>query len=297
MARGLSALLLTAAILAPPARAQAPQAVQMNALDMLNLYESNRALAVASFGDHLGLESIWDEVKGKGEKWINANGKAEADRRRLVLATFILLQAEQRFPDEPRWLLIRAWCANHHPMPPPLGPHPCWDHLVTSDHIWETCDARFWANTDKEYEKAMAVPAIAAEARVEFSLLHLKREHYDVVLTLLNEADRLTQDRELRYLSALIQGFAYEATHDPRRAAAMFQLALNAMPRAQTAGVNLGANLILDQAGPGGSARDSAAAFLTGALTAGVPDPWLTHREGEYRHWPQYIAELRKALK
>ena len=398
MARILGVLVIAVAVLAPPAHARAPQAMEMNALDMLNLYEGDRALAVASFGDHLHLDSIWDEIKKKniGEHWIAANGKADENRRRLLLATFVIevinledpdewscnpaprrgpappaappfrlgapsggaqpppsavgpcdtvkrmiewvcsdlrdqrlppplertwhmaveallehlfetandrktkdfyraflaehtLHAESRFPNEGRWLLIRAWLADHEP--PPLGlVGPC-GYALMSDHIWETCDAMFFDHTEDKYEKAMAAADVAAEARVEFARLHLKREHWDTVLMLLNEADRLTKDPELRYLAFLMEGFAYDAKHDPRHATGAFQLALNAVPRAQTAAINLASDLLLD------GARDSASRLLDAALTNPADDPWLLHNAGEYRNWPKYIGTLRKDLK
>jgi hypothetical protein len=327
----------------------ARQGVQLSAMDMLDLYEHDRRLAVASFGDHLHLDSVWDELKAGSHKWINAKGAKDADRRRLVLATFVLevvnlrasddtgpagrlidwvcdelrtrrdplpaertwhmaliallehwgagsflethlLHAEQRFPDEPRWLLIRAWCENHHGLPPPPPPHPCWDR-VHSDHIWETCDAAFFAHTEDKYEQAMAVPAIAAEARVEFAFLHLKRAHYDVVLQLLNGAGSQTNDKELRYISELLQAWAYTGKGDTKRATAAFQLAANAIPHAQTAAIGLASNLLIL------GSRDAGARLLDAALTSDVADPWLSHRGGEYRRWPQLIAQLREALK
>ncbi len=372
-----TAIVLAAlAVCAAPAAHARQDVVKLNAFQMLQLYDRDRATAVANFGTNLHIDSVWDEIKANGQKWIKAGGPADAPRRRMLLATFLLevidrlaprdlkfaakpverpgkgggsfppdptvrrllewicddirsqhetqplervwhlaliaeyehivgkgilsdsyldalaehmVHAEKRLPAEPRWVLIRAWLAAHEKPPLPLV-GPCGVALK-SDHVWETCDAMFMDHSEEKYAKAMATPGVEAEARIEFAELHLKREHWDTVIQLTNEADGLTDDPELRYMSALLRGFAYNAKDDPRRAAASFQLALNAVPRAQTAAINLATALLLD------GSPETVPTIVDSALSADVVDPWLFHRGGEYRHFPEYMATLRNGLK
>ncbi len=354
--RWIAVVLIGAAVVATPA-ARSRQALALNTMEMLDLYERHRDLAVAGFGDHIHLDSVWNELMRDGKTWIDADGKDHADRRRLVLVTFIvdvldrlapedgrenatmrprlidwacdqlaahhplpaerdwrlaiiatlehrrsfllvaqqLERASQRFPDEPRFLLVRAWLATERPSAPssaspgPPNPNPCLDAL-TDDHIWHTCDAPFFHDSKERFERAMQVPSIAAEARVQLAELHIKREHPDVAIELLRGADGMTDDPQIKYLCALLEGWAYMQKNDPARATTAFRRALAAIPNGQSAAVGLAANLLLD------GNRDEPANLITRVLTNSVTDPWRTHWWPEYRRWPELMARLRGEL-
>jgi tetratricopeptide (TPR) repeat protein len=91
-------LLFAVSQLGAAPRARARQRLELNAMEMLDLYERRRDLALTGLQDKLQIVSIYGELTGGAKKWISEKGPAEAPRRRLVLATFVLEVVQHMAP-------------------------------------------------------------------------------------------------------------------------------------------------------------------------------------------------------
>jgi hypothetical protein len=389
---GVAASLLGAA---PPARAR--QGLELNAVEMLDLYERRRDLALTGFGDNLHVDSVYSELTREAKKWIAAKGPNEAERRRMVLATFVLevvarlapdreqseaekdiraqargaatprgggsgapptnrgsldatdtewgvamrlvnfvrqllvdqktpppleivwhqafiglieyyamkeglapnrsvitdLQMEMeyvrgRYPKEPQFLLAWAWGDywDYRPDGSML-----WSEKMDFDHIWDTWDIPFLHSAAGYYASALANPATAPEAKVRIAEMRLKRGDADGALSMLQDVDATSRDREIRYLSSLEQGWAYDMKGNGAKAIESFRKALAFLPDAQTASIALAGSLIID------GHADEASELIDRAMTAHALDPWIFHRYPEFEHYPDLMNRLREELK
>jgi tetratricopeptide (TPR) repeat protein len=376
---------------------RARQALELNAMEMLDLYERRRELALTGFGDNLHVDSVYDELTREGKKWVAAKGPKEAERRRLVLATFVLeiverlapdremTVAEQeiralargtatprgggsgtaptnrssaasadtewgvamrlvnyvrqqlvdqrtppaleivwhqaflglieyyamkeggapntsvitdfrieleylrdRYPKEPQFLLAWAWGDywDYRPTDSML-----WAEKMDVDHLWDTWEIPFLHSAEGFYETALANPSTAAEAKVRIAEMRLKRNDPDGALAILKDVDATSRDREIRYLSSLEQGWAYDMKNDGAKAIESFRRALAFLPDAQTASIALAGALMID------GRPDEASDITDRALTAHALDPWIFHRYPAFEHYPDLMNRLREELK
>jgi tetratricopeptide (TPR) repeat protein len=75
-------------------------------MEMLDLYERRREMALTAFGDRLHVDSVFDELTRDGRKWVDAKGRQEAPRRALVMATFALEVVDRALPSDTTRRLI-----------------------------------------------------------------------------------------------------------------------------------------------------------------------------------------------
>jgi|SRR5579862_4518436 len=192
-----------------------------------------------------------------------------------------------RFPTEPEFELARGWLEYSQYQP---GESMLWQSKMGVDHLWNSWEIPFLEHAEALYSKALADPAAGAEARVRIAELRLKRNHPDEALEILQDADRLSHDTDVRYLSALEEGWAYGLKNDRAHAITAFRRALAFLPAAPIASIALSGQLLID------GQRDEAMTVIDESLNSDVTDPWLYHRVPEYRHWPEWIAKLREVL-
>jgi Flp pilus assembly protein TadD len=403
MRRVVIVLAVAGSLLSAAPRARARQALELNAMEMLDLYERRRELALTGFGTSLHADSVYAEVTREGKKWVAAKGPKEVERRRLVLATFVLeiverlasdreqtdaekeiramarstntlrsgdlagltqaapsnprpsamaadtewgvamrlvnwvrqqlvdqrtpaplemvwhqafiglieyyclkeggapntsiikdLQLEleyvrDRYPKEPQFLLAWAW--GDYWDYRPAAESMLWPEKMDIDHLWDTWEIPFLHSAEGYYAAALATPATAAEAKVRIAELRLKRHDADGALAILRDVDATSRDREVRYLSSLEQGWAYDLNGDGAKAIESFRRALAFLPDAQTASIALAGALMID------GRPDEASDITDRALTAHVLDPWIFHRYPAFQHYPDLMNRLREELK
>lgn len=378
-------------------RVRARQALELNAVEMLDLYERRRELALTGFGTNLHVDSVYDELTREGKKWVAAKGPAEIDRRRLVLATFVLEIVERlapdreqtmaeseiralargtaaprgggsataptnrssaaaadtewgvamrlvnwvrqqlvdqrtappleivwhqafigliqyyamkeggapntmvigdlkieleylrdRYPKEPQFLLAWAW-GDYWDYRPDASM--LWSEKMDVDHLWDTWDIPFLHSAEGYYAAALANASTAAEAKVRIAEMRLKRNDPDGALAILHDVDATSGDREIRYLSSLEQGWAYDMKGDVAKSIESFRRALAFLPDAQTASIALAGALMI------GGQPDEASDLVDRALTEHVLDPWIFHRYPAFEHYPDLMNKLREELK
>ena len=320
-------------------------------MEMLEMYDRDRERAVAAFGRGLHIDSVYDDLTREGKRWIAADGKAHEERRKLVVATFVLEVVERLAPGESggtinrlivwarqflidqkvpsrleiTWHLALIGLLEYHPVggdalgvemeyvrdryPADPAFNLPWGFLAVQndlprgianldlvdmksrDHPWDTWNADYLTRAETYYQKALADPATSAEARVRIAEFRLRRGSPDGALDVLKPADGESHDPAIRYLSALLQGWAFEAKTDDENATRSFRKALAFIPNAYAAAVGLAAELTV------AGSRDEAGDVMQEALLHPVADPWLSHLYPDYRRYPDLMAKLRTELK
>jgi tetratricopeptide (TPR) repeat protein len=140
-------------------------------------------------------------------------------------------------------------------------------------------------------EVALTVPSLAAEAHVRLAYLDLMGNRFDTAFAHLDSAAALPADRDIRYLSALFRGWACMRDHKPDDAMAAYRRAVQIVPGAQTATLALGAALYAK------GDREEASTLVDQMFATPVQDPWLLYGYGDFRLFPQLMADLREVLK
>jgi hypothetical protein len=397
MRRLVIVLVVAVSLIGSAPRARARQALELNAMEMLDLYDRRRELALTGFGTSLHVDSVYSELTREGKKWVAAKGPAEVERRRLVLATFVLEVLERlgpdreqtdaekdiraaargaaaprgggsaaartnqstamaadtewgvgmrlanyvrqqlidqrtpspleivwhqafigliqyyamkdggtpntgvitdlkieleyvrdRYPKDSQFLLAWAWGDYWDYQP---GGSMMWHEKMDIDHPWDTWEIPFLTSAEGYYAAAIANSSTAAEAKVRVAEMRLKRNDPDAALAILREVDATSRDREVRYLSSLEQGWAYDMKGDTAKATDSFRRALAFLPDAQTASIALAGALMID------GQLDEASDIIDRALTAHVLDPWTFHRYPAFQHYPDLMNRLREELK
>jgi hypothetical protein len=179
-------------------------------------------------------------------------------------------RALARFPDEPRFVLARAFLADQRR---PLGDVP----------------ARHAAEVLTLYDAAIAVPGAAAEARIRKAwLLHRLARHAEA-LDLLDAAGDVA-DGALMYLRHVRRGQVLGALARPEAAIDAYRAALAIAPEAQSPRVALMA-LLLKQGDRGGA---EALAAAIEAAPASAWDPLWAYWLGDYRSYDEIVRRLRE---
>jgi hypothetical protein len=380
MRRVVIVLAVAGSLLSAAPRARARQALELNAMEMLDLYERRRELALTGFGTSLHADSVYAEVTREGKKWVAAKGPKEVERRRLVLATFVLEVLERlgpdreqtdaekdiralargaiapdtewavgmrlanyvrqqlvdqrtpspleivwhqafiglieyyamkdggtpntgviaelkieleyvrdRYPKEPQFLLAWAW--GDYWDYRPAAESMLWPEKMDIDHLWDTWEIPFLHSAEGYYAAALANASTAAEAKVRIAEMRLKRNDPDGALAILHDVDATSGDREIRYLSSLEQGWAYDMKGDVAKSIESFRRALAFLPDAQTASIALAGALMI------GGQPDEASDLVDRALAEHVLDPWIFHRYPAFEHYSDLMNRLREELK
>jgi tetratricopeptide (TPR) repeat protein len=160
-----------------------------------------------------------------------------------------------------------------------------------SEYVWDPTANILPPETIHRLEDGLANRATAAEAHVRLAYLDLMANQFEAAAGHLQAADRLTDDANLRYLSALFAGWAAMRQGRTDEAIAAYRRALGWRPTAQTGALALGAALY------GRGQRDEASATVERALAHPGVDPWLDYGRGDFPSWSDLIARLRSSLK
>jgi hypothetical protein len=201
----------------------------------------------------------------------------------LTMVETELNVAKMRFPDEPRWIMTRAWCAelDSTAYPIPYRPAPL-DGIVEAPR-----------SVISAYEDALRVPSLRAEAHAHLAYLRLAAGRIDDAIQHAVDAAALTDEPGIRSLAHLIHGWALARAGRDRDALAEFRAAHDSLPNAQSASLWLAHGLFLD------GRRADAEALADDALRtgAGEMDPWRLYLRGDFRIWPSLIEQLREAIR
>jgi tetratricopeptide (TPR) repeat protein len=150
-------------------------------------------------------------------------------------------------------------------------------------------------NTDyarHELSRLIGEPAIGPEARMRLAYLSLFSRDYESAAKDAVAAAEASGDRDVTYLARYIAGQALQAMGDLPAAEAQFRLALEGMPRAQSATLALAA--LVHARGDANTAYDLTAFSIDARPPA--PDPWRHFMYGDFPRLPGLIAEMRKAI-
>jgi hypothetical protein len=134
--------------------------------------------------------------------------------------------------------------------------------------------------------------SIGSEAAIHLANTYLRLGRQDLALEALDTMPPAGGDASLIYLAQYLTGRAAELTANRERAEIAYRAALVAVPRAQSASIALASLLFLSDS------RDEAFELISDLFSMPpVADPWKEYQAGDFRVWPQRIAELREAYR
>jgi tetratricopeptide (TPR) repeat protein len=236
-------------------------------------------------------QRLLDRVK----RWVHQPLEPDDFEREWFYAALTLLQgpirpgdlesyfnfAVHRFPNDPRFLLLRAINTEQRAVSAPRASvlqAPGTPRQVTVDLARQ------------QYEAAIAFPQTVAEARVRLGWLLHRSGQSEEGLAQLDAAEALTgNDPVLRYLQQLLAGNVLVALSRPGDAISKFGKAMEAIP-AQSARVALMNSFTL-------TGQREGAVALSRSIQADqrqVADPWWTYWQGLYRRYPEALARVRE---
>jgi VWFA-related protein len=182
-----------------------------------------------------------------------------------------------RFPDEPRFVLARAFFT---------------DQRHALDDVSSTAAAAvaFVKDTTALYDRAMASDATANEARLRKAQLLYRAGKAAYALAVLEATHDDAQDAGLTYLRHLFRAQTLGALNRQRESTDEYRAAMSVLPYAQSARVGLMAGLLRQ------GDRPSAEALAEGIQSASTTDvdPWWGYWLGDYRYYPVVIQRLRE---
>ena len=194
----------------------------------------------------------------------------------------LLSHAERRFPDEPRWALVRAISEELHTWPERR------DDGTSSVAAGLASRA---SRLTSRFREAAAREPTRQEAQLRWGYVELRRGQLDDALSHFDLAGT-PDDVWLRYWLHLFKGRALEQKNLPADALTAYRLAFEDVPYAQSATVSLGAALVAEH-------RPTEAAALITRMLPMRPaplDPWTLYTCPDVRFWPQLLAALQKAI-
>ena len=132
---------------------------------------------------------------------------------------------------------------------------------------------------------------IRTEAAIHLANTYLRLARPDLALTVLEAVPPALHDSSLTYLAQYLTGRAAEVKGDRQAAENAYRAALVAAPGAQSATIALATLLFLSDS------RDEALELMNGQFSKPelVADPWRDYQAGDFRLWPQRLAELRES--
>ena len=199
---------------------------------------------------------------------------------RPAAAESFIEQTIARFPNDPRFVLLRAINSEQRSIPStrltvyeaPGAPRPAIAEIV-----------------GQRYLEAIAFPSIAAEARIRLSWMLYRSGKPDEALSQLMQAGAAPlPDRDLRYLQQLFLGHVLEAKGDREQSIAAYRAAAAMLPGAQAARVGLMNSLLLR----GERAEAEALAEFIQTTRDQSQDPWWSYWQGQYRMHQQALRRL-----
>ena len=199
---------------------------------------------------------------------------------RPVFAERFVHAALERFPDEPRFLLMRAINTDQR-MASVSG---------TTTPLTTVSSYGIDALAD-QYKAAMVHPQTATEARIRLGWFFFRAGKREEALAQLTAAAaQPIPEPALRYLQQLLLGHVLLSLDKPEAAIAAFREAGTISPSAQSARVALMNALLLH----GDRQEAEALAQKIQTDTSTDMDPWWMYWQGHYRIQPQIMARLRE---
>lgn len=188
--------------------------------------------------------------------------------------------ARNRFPTEPRWLLIRAWHTEMTGLSRLSFPAPLEGALELPPSVI------------RAYEDAMRAPETRAEAATRLAYLRCASGRADLAIELAAQAAEFTTEPEMRSLAHLVYGWALTRAGRPAEALGEFRAAHESLPPSQSAALWLARSLFLN------GQRSEAELLVDETMRNGLGerDPFRLYRRGDFRLWPVLIAELRRMV-
>ena len=186
-----------------------------------------------------------------------------------------------RFPNEPRFLLARAFVADQ---------RRALDTLAGPKGDLSPAASAHLNDVVALYDAAAAPAETGAEARLRKSWLLQRAGRRAEALAILDGLGDLSQDTLLSYLRQLLRGRVLDGLGRNEEAVAAYRAALALAPEAQSARVGLMA--ALQRQGDHEGARVWAEA-IQNSVTDTI-DPWWRYWQGDYRLFPTVITRLRE---
>jgi VWFA-related protein len=182
-----------------------------------------------------------------------------------------------RFPDEPRFVLARAFFTDQR-------------HALDDVSSQAAAAVAFVKDTAALYDHAIASDATANEARLRKGLLLSRAGKAADALAVLDATKDDGQDAGLTYLRHLFRAQTLDALNRQRESTDEYRAAMTALPSGQSARVGLMVGLLRQ------GDRPSAEALAEGIQTAPTTDvdPWWGYWLGDYRFYPIVIQRLRE---
>jgi tetratricopeptide (TPR) repeat protein len=148
-----------------------------------------------------------------------------------------------------------------------------------------------WDLTE-QWKDLVPRPSVGSEAAIHLANTYLRLGRQDLALEALDHTPQPSGDAALIYLAQYLRGRAAEANGNLQMAEDAYRAALAAVPRAQSAAIALASLLFLSDS------RDEAIEIVGDLFsTSPVVDPWKDYQAGDFRFWPQRVAELREAYR
>lgn len=134
---------------------------------------------------------------------------------------------------------------------------------------------------------------VRAEARLRLGVVSFRLGELDAAAAHLARVPAIASEPHVVSLAHMFLGIIDQRAGRPAEAAARYRAALAAAPATQSVSSLLSA-LLIDRGD-----LDEARAVVQAAFAVDPPprDPWHDYRTGDARRWPQYLAELREALR
>ncbi len=198
--------------------------------------------------------------------------------------------AIERFPDEARFKLAEAVDEEVHRSGHAffyLGAFPTSGPTVDA-----VLDPGVWRRARSRYDALAADAAIRAESLVRAGGVALRLGDDEDALTRFDRVDAISAEPALIYLAQFLRAKALERLNRPNEAISSLQVALETVPRAESASTALATLLFLR------GVRDEPAALVRGTLAAHpADDPWRDYAWPEWRLWSTSITRLHQDLR
>jgi hypothetical protein len=206
-----------------------------------------------------------------------------------------LNHAEDQFPADPRWRLARAMALAFNRMSEGVrddGGSTAWPVAGVSNGDIDFRRLRATSRTIEAFTDLLAVPSVAAEAHLHLGHQRFIARQLEQALFHYQEAGRLSEDPQIRYLAYFLAGRLFELRRVPVQAERHYRMALDILPNTQSAATAVAAARFI-QGVPAESYGILEAAFSSNPRP---PDPWRLFFLGDYRFWPRLIQRLHTAL-
>jgi len=200
----------------------------------------------------------------------------------------LLPLALARVPNDPLLLLVGANAELQHDtlmmLPTATGPLPMKDYVRSPRSTWSEAAL-------KHYKALANTPEVSGEALLYAGFIEVRLGHSANGRRDLAEADRLTKDPQVQYVSRLLTGTTWQLEHRPDEAERSYRGALEAVPHARSASSLLAALLT-------NTNRMAEASSILDGAQGPAQDPWMKFGTGfDGRFLPELMAALRAGLR